>query len=126
MADDVHERLAELAGPPLVGEPRRDTSWRREDQSGSVTWRSEAGAVTLNRDPWRIEIRDAQGRLLTSTQTLNDLKSYSSPVPFSFVITTTPMRRCGMNDMCVLKPRKPPPWVRMVSVPSVAICHPNP
>jgi alpha-D-xyloside xylohydrolase len=79
--------LAPPAEPSLmlVGEPRRDTSWRREDQSGSVTWRSEAGAVTLNRDPWRIEIRDAQGRLLTSTQTLNDLKSYSSPVPFSFV-----------------------------------------
>jgi alpha-D-xyloside xylohydrolase len=69
----------------LVGEPRRDASWKREDQPGSIIWRSDAGSVTLNRDPWRIEIRDAQGRLLTSTQTLNELKSYSSPVPFSFV-----------------------------------------
>lgn len=69
----------------LAGEPRHDTSWKVEQQAGSVTWRSEAGTVTLYRDPWRIEIRDAQGRLLTATQTLNDLKSFSSPVPFSFV-----------------------------------------
>src|SRR5918996_738378 len=69
----------------LAGEPPRDTSWKMEQQAATVTWRSEAGSVTLTRDPWRIDIRDAQGRLLTSTQTLNELKSYSSPVPFSFV-----------------------------------------
>ena len=69
----------------LAGELPRDTSWKIEEQSGAVTWRSAAGSVTLIKDPWRIEIRDPGGRLLTSTQTLNELKSYSTPVPFSFV-----------------------------------------
>jgi len=69
----------------LVGAPKRDGSWTHEAKGGTVTWRSEAGSVTLTLDPWRIEIRDAQGRLLTSTQTLDAIRSYSSPVPFSFV-----------------------------------------
>jgi alpha-D-xyloside xylohydrolase len=69
----------------LVAEPRRDTSWTAEQQGGAVTWRSAAGSVTLHREPWRIEVKDAQGKLLTSTQTLDQLKSFSSPVPFSFV-----------------------------------------
>jgi alpha-D-xyloside xylohydrolase len=68
----------------LVSEPPRDASWKAEQQKDRVTWRSAAGSITVIRDPWRIEIRDATGRLLTSTQTLNELKSYSSPVPFSF------------------------------------------
>jgi alpha-D-xyloside xylohydrolase len=69
----------------LAGDPPRDTTWKVEEQAGAVTWRSASGSVTLVRDPFRIEIRDAAGRLLTSTQTPNDLHSYSSPVPFSFV-----------------------------------------
>jgi alpha-D-xyloside xylohydrolase len=68
----------------LAGAPPRG-AWTSEAQGGTVTWRSAAGSVTLVRDPFRIEIRDAAGRLLTATQTLNELKSYSSPVPFSFV-----------------------------------------
>jgi alpha-D-xyloside xylohydrolase len=69
----------------LAGDPPRDTTWKVEEQAGAVTWRSASGSVTLVTDPFRIEIRDAAGRVLTSTQTLNDLHSYSSPVPFSFV-----------------------------------------
>jgi alpha-D-xyloside xylohydrolase len=91
-ARTIRFRMAtrDLTAPPeaslmLAGEVPRDTTWKVEEESGSVTWRSPSGSVTLIKDPWRIEIRDAAGRLLTSTQTLNDLKSYSSPVPFSFV-----------------------------------------
>ena len=80
----------DLVGPDepslmLTGAPPRDRSWKSEQRDGRVTWRSVAGSITVVRDPWRIEIHDAAGRLLTSTQTLNELKSYSSPVPFAFV-----------------------------------------
>ena len=68
----------------LAGVPPRDGTWKAERVDGRVTWKSPAGSVTIVQDPWRIEIRDATGNLLTSTQTLNELKSYSSPVPFSF------------------------------------------
>jgi alpha-D-xyloside xylohydrolase len=35
--------------------------------------------------PWQIRIFDADGRLLTQTQTLNDPATFSAPTPFSFV-----------------------------------------
>lgn len=69
----------------LAGDPPHDGSWKLEQRSPVLMWRSAYGSVTIVRDPWRIEIRDASGRMLTSTQTLNDMHSYSSPVPFSFV-----------------------------------------
>lgn len=63
----------------LLREPQDDGSWRREKVDGGYRYTSAAGSVVLREKPWRIELRDAGGRLLTETVINSD------PVPFSFI-----------------------------------------
>ena len=51
----------------LVGEPPRDSSWKYEKIAGGHRYTSAAGSVVIMENPWHIEFRDAQGRLLTRT-----------------------------------------------------------
>jgi alpha-D-xyloside xylohydrolase len=69
----------------LVAAPPKDATWKVEQDDKSITYRSAYGSVTVVKSPWAIQIRDAAGKLLTSTQNKGDLVSFSSPVPFSFV-----------------------------------------
>jgi alpha-D-xyloside xylohydrolase len=69
-----------LAGPPPV-----DRSWRMERTDSIVTWTSDAGRVRLILRPWRVELYDAAGRLLTHSMNIGEPRTYSSPTPFSFI-----------------------------------------
>ncbi|MCA9237409.1 MAG: hypothetical protein KDA44_18170 [Planctomycetales bacterium] len=69
----------------LAGAVPNDDSWETAETDGAITFRSAAGEVRLQLDPWRIEIRDASGRLVTHTRTLDDPATYSEPTPFSFI-----------------------------------------
>ena len=70
----------------LVGTPPKDNSWKVEQDDKSITYRSTHGSVTIIKEPWEIQIRDASGKLLTATQNINIMKgSFSAPLPFSFV-----------------------------------------
>ena len=77
----------------LVGEPQKDSSWQVEQSEKAIVYKSAYGSVTLVKDPWSIQIRDRSGKLLTSTQNRNDLSSFSSPLPFSFVRRATDLSR---------------------------------
>jgi alpha-D-xyloside xylohydrolase len=76
-------------GPSLMldGEPEADDSWEMNDTGSSTTYESQFGSVTVTRDPWHFEFRDASGKLLTRTHHLSDSKGVinSKPIPFSFV-----------------------------------------
>ena len=63
----------------LVGTRPRDTSWRYEAITGGHRYTSAAGSVTITAQPWHVELRDAAGRLLTRTRTLNDLSNSWCP-----------------------------------------------
>ena len=70
----------------LAGEPRHDNSWKYERMAGGYRYSSTAGSVTILENPWRIEFRDAQGRLLTKTNHKKDGQALLDPVlPFSFL-----------------------------------------
>ena len=69
----------------LVGAPPVDRSWRVERTDSIVTWTSAAGRVRLITRPWRIELYDASGKLLTRTMNVGEPQTYSSPTPFSFI-----------------------------------------
>jgi alpha-D-xyloside xylohydrolase len=72
--------------PMLVREPPRDDSWRMARIAGGYRDTSVAGSVTILEDPWHIEFRDAQGRLLTKTDHASDNAAQLDPVlPFSFI-----------------------------------------
>jgi alpha-D-xyloside xylohydrolase len=60
-------------GPQVKAEePPRDDSWRMARITGGFRYTSAAGSVTILENPWHIEFRDAQGRLLTRTNHASD------------------------------------------------------
>lgn len=77
----------------LVKTPSKDNSWKVETTDKAIIYKNVYGSVTLIKDPWEIQIRDASGRLLTGTQSKRDLNSFSSPIPFSFVRRATDLGR---------------------------------
>ena len=60
-------------------------AWRMDDDGASITYTSDHAQVRIQRNPWRIEFYDADGRLLTQTQSLGEPSSYAPYIPFSFV-----------------------------------------
>jgi alpha-D-xyloside xylohydrolase len=69
----------------LVKEPGNDRSWQYSKIEGGHRYTSAHGSVSVLEKPWRIEFRDANGRLLTSTRHQSDTKSFTPSLPFSFV-----------------------------------------
>ena len=49
----------------LVKEPVTDNSWKYTKVKDGYLYKSVAGSVLISSYPWRIEIRDAKGKLLT-------------------------------------------------------------
>jgi alpha-D-xyloside xylohydrolase len=70
----------EMASLMLVGEPPRDTSWKYSAVEGGHRYTSSAGSVTILTNPWHIEFRDAQGKLLTRTHHTADNRPMLDPV----------------------------------------------
>lgn len=70
----------------LVGDPPRSNSWKYEKVSGGHRYSSSAGSITILENPWHIELRDTQGRLLTRTNHASDYRTSLDPaLPFSFI-----------------------------------------
>ncbi|GAC1515922.1 MAG: hypothetical protein NVS1B4_08440 [Gemmatimonadaceae bacterium] len=85
--------VPEAASLMLAGPVPRDTTWRVDTRDSLVTYRSAYGQVRIARNPWSLELHDAHGRLLTRTQRLNDPRSFTSFVPFSFLRRSRDMGR---------------------------------
>jgi alpha-D-xyloside xylohydrolase len=80
--------------PMLVREPPRDTSWKLAGIAGGYRYTSPDGSVTILENPWHIEFRDAQGKLLTRTDHPTDNAAQLDPVlPFSFIRRTSDYSR---------------------------------
>jgi alpha-D-xyloside xylohydrolase len=70
----------------LAGPVPRDTSWKMTKVEGGYRYAGAAGSITVLEKPWRLEFRDAQGRLLTQTNHSADLPATLVPaLPFSFI-----------------------------------------
>ena len=79
----VHPAQPELM---LAGEVPADNSWKYEKVSGGWRYASAFGSVTIQQNPFHLELRDANGKLMTGTDHADDNNSTFSPVlPFSFV-----------------------------------------
>ncbi|MEO5714202.1 MAG: TIM-barrel domain-containing protein [Luteolibacter sp.] len=70
----------------LAGPVPKDASWKYEHTAAGHRYTSTAGSVTISENPWRIELRDAAGHLLTQTEHAKDNEtSFSKLLPFSFI-----------------------------------------
>jgi alpha-D-xyloside xylohydrolase len=78
----------------LMKEPETDHSWSYSKVNEGYLYKSEFGSVLIRTYPWHIEVRDANGKLLTSTNHNRDNQSSFTPVlPFSFVRRAADMSR---------------------------------
>lgn len=60
--------------------------WRYTALEGGHRYTSDHGSITLREHPWRLELRDADGRLLTQSFHRSDNSvTYSPVLPFSYV-----------------------------------------
>ena len=79
----VHKSYEELM---LAGAVPQDHAWKYSRVEGGHRYTSASGSVTIFDNPWRLEFRDAQGKLLTRTDHDSDNASSFTPImPFSFV-----------------------------------------
>jgi alpha-D-xyloside xylohydrolase len=88
----------------LAGPVPKDDSWKYTKTADGYQYSSQFGSVTILADPWRIEIRDAQGKLLTETQHASDNAGTFTPIlPFSFVRRASDYSR-SMDAVFTLSP----------------------
>ena len=59
----------------LVSEPAKDVSWKYAKISGGHQYTGNYGSVTIYENPWKIMIRDTNGKILTQTRGTADGKS---------------------------------------------------
>ena len=70
----------------LVKEPEADRSWKYSKIEGGHMYAGAYGTVTIHENPWNVELRDLEGKLLTKTRHREDGKtSFTHVLPFSFV-----------------------------------------
>jgi alpha-D-xyloside xylohydrolase len=77
----------------LAGPVPKDTSWRVEQNDREIIYTGAHGRVRINKQPWRIEIYDRQGRLLTRTQNFGEPATFFPTIPFSFVRRSNDLAR---------------------------------
>ena len=91
-ATDMKEEKDSLM---LVKDPVSDNAdWKYSKIDGGYQYTSAYGSVRILEYPWRLEIRDADGKLLTSTFHAKDNAGTYTPVmPFSFVESSIDMSK---------------------------------
>ena len=70
----------------LAKEPGRDGSWKVAETNDNIVYSSDYGTIQINKNPWRIVLKDKTGRILSQTATLSDADSTQVKyTPFCFV-----------------------------------------
>ena len=63
-----------------------DKSWKMTDKGKSISWESPYGTIEIQKYPWRIVLKDKNGRVLTESRTLADNDSTQVKIlPFNFI-----------------------------------------
>lgn len=70
----------------LAKEPGRDGSWKVTETNDKIVYSSDYGTIQINKNPWRIVLKDRAGRILSQTAALSDADSTQVKyTPFCFV-----------------------------------------
>ena len=70
----------------LAKEPGRDGSWKVTETNDKIIYSSDYGTIQINKNPWRIVLKDKAGRILSQPAAL--IAAYSTQLkytPFCFV-----------------------------------------
>lgn len=75
-----------VASIMLAKEPGRDGSWKVAETNDKIVYSSDYGTIQINKNPWRIVLKDKAGRILSQTAALSDADSTQVKyTPFCFV-----------------------------------------
>ena len=70
----------------LAKEPGREGSWKVTETNDKIIYSSDYGTIQINKNPWRIVLKDKAGRILSQTAALSDADSTQVKyTPFCFV-----------------------------------------
>jgi len=70
----------------LDGEPEINGGWNVENFENKTVYKSADGKLILNKKNWKIELFDAEEKLLSSTNSFEELEGmYSKKFPFLFI-----------------------------------------
>lgn len=70
----------------LAKEPGRDGSWKVTETNDKIIYSSDYGTIQINKNPWRIVLKDKAGRILSQIAALSDADSTQVKyTPFCFV-----------------------------------------
>jgi alpha-D-xyloside xylohydrolase len=85
-ANTSSQKLSDEQSLMLVKQPVKDNSWKYSKINGGHQYTGSYGSVTIYENPWKVLVRDANGKVLTQTRGQQDGKaSYTPTLPFSFV-----------------------------------------
>lgn len=70
----------------LAKEPGKDGSWKVTETENTIVYAGNYGTVQINKNPWRVVLKDKTGRILSQTVALRDADSTQVKyTPFSFI-----------------------------------------
>ena len=70
----------------LAKDPCKDESWKVTETENTIVYAGNYGTVQINKNPWRVVLKDKTGRILSQTVTLRDADSTQVKyTPFSFI-----------------------------------------
>ena len=70
----------------LAKKPGKDESWKVTETENTIVYAGNYGTVQINKNPWRVVLKDKTGRILSQTVTLRDADSTQVKyTPFSFI-----------------------------------------
>ena len=88
----------------LAGVPKTDNSWKATDTGKSILYKSSYGIIEIQKYPWRIILRNKDGKILTQSRALIDNDSTQVKLlPFNFIKRGSDNSR-SINPVFLLSP----------------------
>ena len=88
----------------FAGVPKTDNSWKATDTGKSIVYKSEYGTLEIQKYPWRIILRNKDGKILTQSRALvDDDSTQVKLLPFNFIKRGSDNSR-SINPIFLLSP----------------------
>lgn len=101
----VEQKEDDASDPMFAAAPKGDNAqWKAAETANSVTYSSPYGQIEIQKSPWRIIVKNANGKILTQTRHIADNDSSQVKLlPFSFIKRGTDNSR-SVNPVFSLAP----------------------
>lgn len=100
----VEQKEDDASDVMFVGTPKVGAQWKSADNGKSIVYTSEYGSLEIQKYPWRLILRDRNGKILTQTRAIIDNDSTQVKLlPFNFIKRGSDNSR-SINPVFLLSP----------------------